>query len=171
MEVRSIEAIFKALNDAKVKYLIVGGLAVVVHGYERFTRDVDLVIGLKRANIIRGLHALMDIGYQLRIPVTPEQFANPKLREEWRRDKNMVVLPLWSDVHLRTPIDVFVYEPFDFKREFARAKLQLIASQICAPVVSYDTLLALKKTAGRSQDLTDIKKLRKLDSCRKKSKP
>ena len=122
MEVRSIETIVKTLNDARVKYLIVGGLAVVAHGYERFTRDVDLVIGLERENIIRGLRALMAIGYQMKIPVTPEQFAEPALREQWRREKNMVVLQLWSDVHRRTPIDVFVYEPFDFAKEIgARA--------------------------------------------------
>jgi hypothetical protein len=81
MEVRSIETIFKALNDAGVKYLVVGGLAVNAYGYERFTRNVDLVIGLERENIIRGLRTLMGIGYQLKIPVTPEQFAYPKLRE------------------------------------------------------------------------------------------
>jgi hypothetical protein len=39
MEVRSIETIVRALNDAKVQYLIVGGLAVVAHGYERLTKD------------------------------------------------------------------------------------------------------------------------------------
>ena len=42
MELRSIEAIIRALNDAQVKYLVVGGLAVNAHGYERFTKDVDL---------------------------------------------------------------------------------------------------------------------------------
>ena len=57
MEVRSVEAIVKALNGAKVKYLIVGGVAVVAHGYERLTKDLDLVIGLERENIIRGLRA------------------------------------------------------------------------------------------------------------------
>lgn len=41
MEVRSIEAIVKALNDAEVRYLIVGGLAVSAHGFMRATRDVD----------------------------------------------------------------------------------------------------------------------------------
>ena len=122
MEVHSIETIVRALNGAKVKYLIVGGVAVVAHGYERFTRDLDLVIGLERKNIIRGLRALMTIGYQMRIPVTPEQFADPALREQWRREKNMVVLQLWSDIHRRTPIDVFVYEPFDFKKELTRAR-------------------------------------------------
>ena len=39
MEVRSIEAIVRALNAAQVQYLIVGGLAVNAHGYERLTRD------------------------------------------------------------------------------------------------------------------------------------
>jgi hypothetical protein len=168
MEVRSIEAIVKALNAAKVKYLIVGGLAVNAHGYERFTNDVDLVIGLERENIIRGLHALLDIGYNLKIPVTPEQFADPKLREVWRREKNMVVLQLWSDAHRRTPVDIFVYEPFDFAREYRRAKRAKIMGSEQATILAYKSLLAMKKAAGRGQDLLDIEKLRKLDQFRKK---
>ena len=168
MEVRSIETIVKTLNGARVEYLIVGGLAVNAHGYERFTKDVDLVIGLERENIIRGLRALLGINYNLRIPVTPEQFADPALREEWRREKNMVVLQLWSDVHQRTPIDVFVYEPFDFKQELTLALRLAVAGGELAPVVSLDALLKLKQLAGRSQDLTDIEKLGKLKACRKK---
>ena len=168
MEVRSIETIVKALNDAKVKYLIVGGVAVVAHGYERFTKDLDLVIGLERKNIIRGLRTLMTIGYQMRIPVTPEQFADPALREQWRREKNMVVLQLWSDVHRRTPVDVFVYEPFDFAKELVRALRVPVFGKESAAIVSYDTLLDLKKSAGRSQDLLDVENLRKLNAHRKK---
>jgi hypothetical protein len=168
MEVRSIEAIVRALNDAGVKYLIVGGVAVVAHGYERLTKDLDLVIGLERENIVRGLRALMAIGYHLRIPVTPEQFADPELREQWRREKNMVVLPLWSDLHRRTPVDVFVYEPFDFEEEWKRAlRLPVFGNEIAA-IIGYSALLKLKKSAGRKQDLADVEKLRKLDPRRKK---
>lgn len=94
MEVRSIEAIVGALNSARVRYLIVGGLAVNAYGYERLTRDVDLVIGLEPENIIRGLRTLQGVGYRLSIPVTAEQFAEPKRREAWRREKGMVVLRL-----------------------------------------------------------------------------
>jgi hypothetical protein len=166
MEIRSIETIFKALNGARVKYLVVDGLAVVGHGYERLTRDVDLVIGLERENIIRGLRALMAIGYRLKIPMTPEQFADPALREEWRREKNMVVLQLWSDVHRRTPVNVFVYEPFDFEKELGKAKQEVIAGKIRAPVITYKTLLALKRKAGRARDLLDIEALKKLDRYR-----
>jgi hypothetical protein len=65
MEVRSVEAIFSALNAVDVKYLVVGGLAVNAYGYERLTRDVDLVIGLEPENIIRGLRALLGFGYRM----------------------------------------------------------------------------------------------------------
>ncbi len=163
MEVRSVEAIVRALNEAKVRYLIVGGLAVNAHGYERLTVDVDLVIGLEQANVIRGLKALQEVGYEMSIPVSPEQFADPALREAWRRDKNMIALKLWSDRHRRTPIDVFVYEPFDFDREYARAVRHVVYGEELALIVSYETLLAMKAEAGRDRDLIDIQQLRKLD--------
>src|ERR1035438_5157485 len=133
MEVRSIETIIKALNGAKVQYLIVGGLAVSAHGYDRLTVDVDLVIGLQPDNIKRALLALNEAGWRMAIPVTAEDFADPKLRKSWRKEKNMIVLKLWSDVHRRTPVDIFVYEPFDFKKEFPRAKWEPVAGKVRAP--------------------------------------
>ncbi|SRR5258708_33560219 len=166
MQVRSVNAIIKALNSAKVQYLIVGGVAVNTHGYERFTKDLDLVIGLKPDNIVRGLRALLKISYNMGIPVTPEQFADDRQREAWRKEKGMIVLKLWSDRHQRTPIDVFVYEPFDFAREYALAKRERIAGGSQAPIVTYKTLLAMKAQAGRPQDLLDIAALRKLDPYR-----
>ena len=166
MEIRSVEAIVKALNTAKVEYLIVGGLAVGAHGYDRLTADVDLVIGLQPQNITRGLRALLAAGWKMSIPVTVEDFADPKLRESWRKEKDMVVLKLWSDVHSRTPVDVFVYEPFDFKKELCRAKWERVTGKTRAPIVCYKTLLAMKKTAGRDKDLLDIKALKKLDPYR-----
>ena len=117
MELRSVETIVKALNDAGVEYLIVGGLAVNAHGFVRMTRDLDLVLRLERDNIIRGINTLLAIGYQLAIPVTAEEFADPETRELWKNEKNMIVLKLWSDIHRRTPIDIFIYEPFEFERK------------------------------------------------------
>ena len=76
------------------------------------------------------------------IPVAAGDFADPKLRESWRKEKNMIVLKLWSDAHRRTPVDIFVYEPFDFKKEFARAKWEPVAGKVRAPIVSYKALLA-----------------------------
>ncbi len=156
MEVRSVEAIFRALNEDATRYIVVGGLAVNAHGYERFTKDVDLVIGLEPGNILRGLRALIRIGYTPAIPVSPEEFADAGNREMWRREKNMIVLKLWSDTHRRTPVDVFVYEPFDFAAEYSTAERKQISKGLSAPFIRRDSLLAMKRAAGRPQDLADI---------------
>ena len=166
MEVRSVEAIVTALNEARVKYLIVGGLAVIAHGYERLTKDVDLVIALEPSNISRGLHALLAIGYSISIPVTPEQFADAALREKWRAEKQMVVLKLWSDEHRRTPIDVFIYEPFDFEEEYRNAVLHSVLPTENAPILRYGALLEMRRGAGRPQDLADVAELEKVRELR-----
>ena len=161
MEVRSIETIVRALNGAKVQYLIVGGLAVNAHGFVRLTRDVDIVLGLKSKNAARGLNALLQAGWQLAIPEKPEAFSDAATRERWRKEKNMIVLKLWSDQHRRTPIDIFVYEPFDFAAEFLKSGRLEICPGVLAPVVTLKTLLKMKRAAGRPQDLTDIEELQR----------
>src|SRR6266446_1008092 len=162
MEVRSVEAIVRALNAADARYLIAGGLAVNAHGFVRLTRDVDLVLQLDPGNVSKGLNALLDIGYQMSIPAKPEDFANPKMRENWRQNKRMITLKLWSDQHQRTPVDIFVYEPSDFAKEYATATTLEVSPGVAAPLVSLETLLKMKRDAGRAQDLIDIEELQRL---------
>lgn len=166
MEVRSVETIVRALNEAGVRYLIVGGLAVNAHGFARMTRDVDIVLSLVPENAANGLNALLAIGYQLAIPESPEAFADAAQRELWRKEKNMIVLKLWSDHHRRTPVDIFVYEPFSFDEEFARAMHHEIAPGLQAPIVSLPALLAMKRIAGRPSDLEDIRELERCERLR-----
>lgn len=71
MKADDIRTILTALNDAEVKYLIVGGLAVVAHGYGRFTQDIDLVIQLERANVLRALNAFTAMGIAHSFRLTP----------------------------------------------------------------------------------------------------
>ena len=159
MEVRSVESIVRALNDAGANYLIVGGLAVNAHGFVRLTQDVDIVLQMVPENAARGLRALMDIGYQMAIPEAPEAFADEATRERWREEEGMVVLKLWSDLHRRTPVDLFVYEPFSFEMENSRAVRLEVLPGVLAPVVAFDTLLEMKRAVGRPQDLIDIEEL------------
>ena len=162
MEVRSVEAIVRALNTAEVQYLIVDGLAVNAHGYVRLTRAVDIVLQLDPANVSRALSALFDLGHQMSIPAKPEDLASPETREDWRRSKGMITLKLWSDQHQRTPVDIFVYEPFDFAKEYATATTLEVSPGVAAPLVSLETLLKMKHDAGRAQDLIDIEELQRL---------
>ena len=162
MEVRSIETIVRALNDARVQYLIVGGLAVNAHGFARSTRDVDIVFQLDPSNAGKGLDALLQAGWKMAIPVTPAAFADPLMRESWRAEKHMIVLKLWSDSHRRTPVDIFIYEPFDFHRELPHALHVEIGPGLTAPFVSLETLLQMKREAGRPQDLVDIEEVSRI---------
>ena len=167
MEVRSVEAIVRALNDAGVRYLVVGGLAVNAHGYERLTKDIDLVLSLDTQNLKTGLDALLGIGYRLSIPVSIDDVTDPRLRKSWRDDKNMIVLKMWSDDHRRTPVDIFIEEPFDFEAEYGQADWFSVSSALLMPVVRLATLLEMKKTAGRPQDLADIEDLLTVDRLRR----
>ncbi len=73
----------------------------------------------------------------------------------------MIVLKLWSDEHRRTPVVLSVYEPFDFEAETLVAERMEVSPGVQAQVVSLETLLAMKRAAGRPQDLIDIEELKR----------
>jgi hypothetical protein len=72
----SVEAIARALNDAGVPFIVVGGLAVNAHGYGRATEAIDLVVPLVPDTIRNGFRALEALGYRPRVPVTAEEFGD-----------------------------------------------------------------------------------------------
>ena len=166
MKLADVEAILRALNDADARYLIVGGVAVVAHGYVRYTADLDIVLNLQPENTVRAMKALETIGYRPLIPVKAEQFADERLRESWREEKGMIVFQLFDPNRPGTRLDVFVTEPFDFDREFAEAKWEAVAG-IEAPILKIETLITMKRAAGRKQDLLDVEQLLKLAENRK----
>ena len=160
MRLASFEAIARALDEAGVRYLVAGGLAVNAHGYLRFTKDVDIVVQLVSANIERTFISLRNLGYRPAVPITSEQFADAELRNSWIRDKGMQVLQFWSDAHRETPIDVFASEPFAFEEEYQRALVKPLYGTIPVRVVSISALIRMKQAAGREQDRIDIEHLR-----------
>jgi hypothetical protein len=162
MKLASLEAIFRALQEAGARYLVVGGLAVIAHGYVRLTKDIDLVLDLSTDSLMSSLSVLASLGYRPINPVPILDFANPELRRDWTENRNMIVFNLVSDRFPDVVIDVFTKEPFEFDAEYARAEAKELAPNVLAYVVSVPTLIALKKEANRDQDRIDINKLQKL---------
>ena len=159
MEKGSVEAIVGALNRSEVRYLVAGGLAVVAHGYVRFTADVDLIIDLERDNVDRAIQALGSLGYRPRAPVPFDQFADPAMRAQWVRDKGLTVFSLYSKEHPATEVDLFVELPVDFDQAHRGARWMEIAPGLTASFLGLADLLRLKRQAGRPQDVLDIEKL------------
>src|SRR5947209_2082220 len=104
--------IFSALAVARVRYLVVGGVAVVLHGHPRLTADLDLVIALDEANTRSALRALGALGFRPRAPVSADDFAVASIRRSWIEEKGLHVFSLWSPQMPATEIDLFVEEPF-----------------------------------------------------------
>ena len=158
MKLADVEAILRSLNDAEVRYLIVGGLAVVAHGYVRATMDIDIVLGLEESNARHAMEALTAIGYRPLAPVDALDFANPELRRTWHTEKNMIVFQMRHPDRDSTRLDIFVEEPFPFSDELAKAKWETVAG-IRAPVLRLERLLQMKRESGRPQDLADVEQL------------
>ena len=162
MKLASVEAIVRALDGAGVPFIVVGGLAVAAHGYGRQTLDIAIVIRLQPDVVENAFRPLATLGYRPRIPVTAEGFADAAQRARWIEEKGMTVLSFQSDRHRETPVDVFVTEPFDFSEEYRLAMTEEIAPGAPVRILRLESLLRLKREAGRPQDLADIAELRLL---------
>ena len=123
MERRSLDALARALESANARYLIVGGMAVVAHGYVRLTVDLDIVLDPEPAALARALEALSNLGYRPRAPVPIEAFADAEHRKRWASETGLAVFSLFSPEHNRTELDLFLECPFDFEQAFANAFL------------------------------------------------
>ena len=157
----NLREIFRALADAEVDYVVVGGLAVILHGYLRATADLDLAIGLSPDNARRGMASLAGIGLRPRLPVTMDEFAVPDARAEWRNTRNMPVFPLWDPANPLRSVDVFIDEPIAFEQLMQPA----VTKDLDGPqvrVASIPHLIEMKRQAGRPRDLDDIGKLQQI---------
>lgn len=162
MEKHSVEHIVRELNKQRVRYLIAGGLAVVAHGYVRFTADVDLILAMDTENLTAVVSALKELRYRPRAPVDFELFIDEGNRRQWIQEKGLTVFSLWSPRHAATEIDLFVEPPLIFADAYDRAVRMEVAHGIEATFCSLDDLIEMKAKAGRKLDMEDIAQLRKI---------
>ncbi|MDE2291509.1 MAG: hypothetical protein KGL53_05450 [Elusimicrobia bacterium] len=147
---------FRALDEAEIRYLVVGGVAVVLHGFVRATADLDLMVDFERSNLLRFLELMKSRGYRPKPPVPMEAFAEPENRRSWREEKGMKVFTILHPGRLGELVDVFSWEPIPFADAYAR-RLIVPMEGYSISVAAIEDLIALKRPVGRPQDLEDIK--------------
>lgn len=155
------EPIFEALNSAQVRYIVVGGVATVLHGFARLTADLDLIVDLEPAEARKAIATLSALGLRPRAPVKAESFADPAVRTEWIETKGMRVLSFWDPQVPLREVDVLAESPIAFEDLWARSKI-VVLSTTSVRVVSIRDLITLKSVAGRPQDLQDIEALEEI---------
>jgi hypothetical protein len=160
MKLDSITTVLRTLNAAGVRYLVVGGLAVIAHGHVRLTRGIDVAFAFEEENYLLGLKALATLGYQPNVPVTLEDAANHRQRQQWIEEKGMLVLPMRSERFRDVSVNVFVDFPLDLEEELHHAEPIPIGHGEVSPVMRLEGLIKMKEVAGREKDLLDLKQLR-----------
>lgn len=160
-----LERVLGALEREGVRYLVVGGVAVVLHGYLRTTADLDLVVGLEAENVQRVVKVFRGLGFEPRVPVALEAFADPEERRRWVVEKNATVFTLWHPDEPGFVVDLFVEEPFDFESRYGRAEAARVGA-VEVRVLALDDLVEMKRAVGRPQDLSDAEALLTLRASR-----
>ena len=155
------EAVFRALNQAAVRYLVVGGVAVVLHGVPRTTADLDLVLALDEHNLLSAVTTLESLGFRPRAPVPAIQLADPQRRQKWIREKGMRAFSFHDPRSGYREVDILIDHVLDFDSAWGRRRTER-AGDLEIPVASMEDLIALKRGTGRAQDASDVEALERL---------
>jgi hypothetical protein len=131
------------LNKNNVRYIVIGGYAVVYHGYVRSTNDIDIWIDLGNDNIKNVLKTLDDFG-----------FSSLNIKEIDFSPNQIIQLgypPNRIDL-ITTPAGI------DFETCY-QTKEQLIIDNITINIIDLKNLIKTKKASNRTRDLADIEEL------------
>ena len=136
--------VFKQLNAADVRYVVVGGVATILHGYVRATTDIDLIVDLQIDEAKKAIETLSGKGYKPRIPVQAMEFADNNKRKQWIETKGMTVFSMFHPEQPGLSIDLFAQYPIPFDDLWERSQVFDVDGTDIR-VCSLDDLIRLKQ--------------------------
>ncbi|MDP2819502.1 MAG: hypothetical protein Q8O29_14785 [Polaromonas sp.] len=153
--------LLSTLVQQSVDFVLVGGMAVQLHGYMRMTYDVDLVLAMNDGNLTRFIDVAKELGLAPVIPVPIDSLKNAALIDKWHREKGMLAFALREPGLAGSVIDVLVRPDVSYERLIADAvNGELFGRQV--KVACIDHLLEMKRIANRPKDQLDIAALEKI---------
>ena len=154
--------IFRTMNEAGIRYLIVGGLAVNLHGYRRFTAGVGIFFALGKKNFGENNRNIRSNGYGGRVPGGMKELSDEKKIRQLLEEKGMTAYTFLSDKRERIDIDVIAPDSLLFERYDRTRVVVDIDEAIQVPVISVDDLIHMKQKANRAKDIEDAAALLEL---------
>jgi len=140
-------SVTEALAKSGIDYALCGGMALIVHGYPRATRDIDLLI--REVDLASAEQTLADVGYQLTSGIIPFDVGKPTERRIFRVTKTEGQDFLTLDLVLVSPFLADVWDDREIHRVGERT--------LC--VVSRRGLGKMKRAANRPQDVVELQQL------------
>ncbi len=138
-----LQTVFKSFQQHEVRYLVIGGIASILHGVPRATFDLDILIDTSPDNARRLLKAMLEAGLGTAALTT----AKDVLANEITIFRDRVRI----DVQTATP-GIF------FEEAWARKEIMTYHDQTFY-ILSKEDLIRSKRAAGRPVDLEDVRLL------------
>lgn len=144
---QDFQEFLQALNDKNVEYLLVGGYATIIHGYNRTTGDLDLWVNQTEENYDKLVMAYR----QFKMPVfdmTKTRFLN---------DPDVDVFTFG-----RPPVSIDIItklKGLNFNEAYANAEMREIGNNLIVKVIRLNDLITAKKASNRPKDQDDIEHL------------
>jgi hypothetical protein len=156
-----IAELLQSLSGESVQYVLVGGLAVQLHGFMRSTFDIDLVLAMNDGNLTRFIAVAKRYGLVPSIPVPIDTLRDANQIEQWHREKGMLAFALREPQIGGSVVDILVRPNVPFEQLMANAVAgELFAQKIW--IASIDDLITMKRIANRAKDQLDIAALEKI---------
>lgn len=142
------EQIFAALDARHVEYVVIGGIAVQVHGHVRMTSDIDLIPSPEPANLRRLAEALDDLDARILNPGSEGLSLDARMLPR---------ATLWQLTTRHGDIDILHDAPgaAAFLQLRQRA-LMVELDDLNVPIVGREDLIRMKRARGRPVDLADV---------------
>lgn len=159
-EIIPYEEVFRALNTAKINYVVCGGAAVVLFGFTRLTIDLDLIVGLEKENLEKLYFVLTELNYRSKAPIKKEEFIQKEKLEKLGQEKDMKVVSFYNLEDPLKVIDIGVNLPHI--PEILKRKKHIKVENLTIPIISINDLIKMKEDLARKQDLIDVENLKRI---------
>ena len=160
-----INEILFALTDARVEFVVGGGVAAVLHGVERVTLDIDLALDMDPANVEKFLRVIHELGLQPRVPVPARDLMSREAVQRMVAEKGALVFSFVDFDRPLRHVDIFLQDNLSFVG-LSRDARKVVIENRAIKIMGIARLLETKRaiTPLRDKDLIDIKQLEKLQS-------
>ncbi len=157
---------FSALKEYEVQYLLIGGLAMNLHGVPRITGHLDLFVDLESENMKKFLNAVTSLDCGPKPPVDQDMLLCYDKRSALVEEKNMKVCTFVSLSAPSMEIDIQLDPPTDFMEMHKRKKVVSFGDEKI-PVLSLDDMIHWKSGSKRRQDIYDVEALKAVSKLRR----
>lgn len=139
----------RTLNEAGVRYVLVGGYSVILHGYSRTTGDLDIWVEPTAENYRLLARAFAAFGLPL-FDMTVEKFLQTESYDVFTFGRPPVSIDIITAV-----------KGLEFEPVFVTSEWFEITGKLRVRAIRLADLLTAKKAAGRPKDLGDLEHLQK----------